>query len=152
MKDKIQNILREKNDLNLQNEKTIGDLKQNLDVLKAQNSFLLEELQKTKSDYSKYVGNICVCVCVWRNGVIQLFLSVEETKAAKQAFEKIKQQIAPSRLQEIDSTVSNLKRLLQEKDEEIADLTKVLQWVFICTFACFYCNRIEFQFNPNKIR
>lgn len=59
--------------------------------------------------------------------MVQLFLFIEETKAAKQAFEKIKEQIAPSRLQEIDSTVSNLKRLLQEKDEEIADLTRVLQ-------------------------
>lgn len=54
---------------------------------------------------------------------------LDETKAAKQAYEKIKEQIAPSRLQEIDSTVSNLKKLLQEKDEEISELSKVLQYV-----------------------
>lgn len=55
----------------------------------------------------------------------------DETKAAKEAYEKIKEQIAPSRLQEIDSTVSNLKRLLEEKDNEILELSNMLQYVFI---------------------
>lgn len=57
---------------------------------------------------------------------------LDETKAAKQAFEKIKEQIAPSRLQEIDSTVTNLKRLLQEKDDEILELSKILKYALFC--------------------
>lgn len=63
---------------------------------------------------------------------------LDETKAVKQAFEKIKEQIAPSRLQEIDSTVTNLKRLLQEKDDEILELSRVLQ------YAIFYFQIIFF--------
>lgn len=39
-------------------EKTITELKQNLTELKTQNSFLLEELQKTKSEFQKYFGII----------------------------------------------------------------------------------------------
>lgn len=129
---KIQSVIREKDDICQEKENFARDLEQRLDDLKSQNSFLLEELQKTKTDYQKYVGITLkwIITCVVRTSCFIL----EDTRAAKQAFEKIKEQIAPSRLQEIDSTVSNLKRLLQEKDDEISELSRVLQWVLISIF------------------
>lgn len=50
----------------------------------------------------------------------------DETNTMKQTFEKIKEQIAPTRLQEIDTTISNLRRLLKEKDKEITELSRLL--------------------------
>lgn len=52
--------MREKGDIIQEKDKTIRDLKYALDELKSQNAFLLEEFQKTKSEFLEYVGNFNV--------------------------------------------------------------------------------------------